>query len=258
MLVAIYQNERVEASKADKKSSEYSCPVCKTDVILKKGSIVIPHFAHRPDANCMFGVGEGIEHLTTKLKMAEVFREAGKKVEIEYIYKLRDKCMISDLSLIEDSGTTCAIEIVDSHDNMDHIKEKASFYKKLNVPCLWLPIIRKKVRTYFTGQGRYRPTAFESWLLERSYCVRFVLPSDKIIVCRARTEYIDVPATDWGGGYSYPSRAFVNLHLVTTVHLKGPPYPKPHTWYAEGTMIEGQLSYAEWKKRMEQNNSSTT
>ena len=26
-----------------------------------------------------------------------------------------------------------------------------------------------------------------------------------------------------------------------TVHIEGPHYPKPHTWYAEGTMRDGKL-----------------
>lgn len=26
-----------------------------------------------------------------------------------------------------------------------------------------------------------------------------------------------------------------------TVYLEGPHYPKPHTWYAQGTMREGKL-----------------
>ena len=26
-----------------------------------------------------------------------------------------------------------------------------------------------------------------------------------------------------------------------TVYLEGPHYPKPHTWYAEGTMKDGKL-----------------
>ena len=26
-----------------------------------------------------------------------------------------------------------------------------------------------------------------------------------------------------------------------TVYLEGPHYPKPHTWYAQGKMVEGKL-----------------
>jgi len=27
-----------------------------------------------------------------------------------------------------------------------------------------------------------------------------------------------------------------------TIALEGPHYPKPHTWYAEGTMVDGELT----------------
>lgn len=33
----------------------------------------------------------------------------------------------------------------------------------------------------------------------------------------------------------------VNIPSNGTVYLEGPHYPKPHTWYAQGTMKEGRL-----------------
>ena len=32
-----------------------------------------------------------------------------------------------------------------------------------------------------------------------------------------------------------------NIPANGTVYLEGPHYPKPHTWYAQGTMQDGKL-----------------
>lgn len=32
-----------------------------------------------------------------------------------------------------------------------------------------------------------------------------------------------------------------NIPPNGTVYLEGPHYPKPHTWYAEGRMVDGRL-----------------
>lgn len=36
-------------------------------------------------------------------------------------------------------------------------------------------------------------------------------------------------------------RIFINIPANGTVDLEGPHYPKPHTWYATGTMKDGRL-----------------
>lgn len=42
---------RVIADEADKQN-KYVCPICKEPVVLKQGSIVIPHYAHKVASNC--------------------------------------------------------------------------------------------------------------------------------------------------------------------------------------------------------------
>ncbi len=37
----------------------------------------------------------------------------------------------------------------------------------------------------------------------------------------------------------------VELPTDGIVWLEGPHYPKPHTWYAKGTMVEGRIINAE-------------
>ena len=35
-----------------KKGQDFSCPICDGEVILRRGDIRVPHFAHKPDTGC--------------------------------------------------------------------------------------------------------------------------------------------------------------------------------------------------------------
>ena len=45
------------------KGGAFSCPLCDTEVVLKRGDVRRPHFAHKPDTGCS---GEGIRHKVAK------------------------------------------------------------------------------------------------------------------------------------------------------------------------------------------------
>lgn len=45
------------------KGTEYRCPQCHDIVILKKGEVKRPHFAHKPTSEC---TGESVEHIVAK------------------------------------------------------------------------------------------------------------------------------------------------------------------------------------------------
>ncbi len=69
MLIAETKNgERILAQDCHKEQSDLRCPQCQKAVILKKGALKIPHFAHRHLADCQsFSEGETAEHLQNKL-----------------------------------------------------------------------------------------------------------------------------------------------------------------------------------------------
>ena len=85
MLVA-HQKEGgpVEAFSAEK-GNAFVCPGCKESVILKKGHVVVHHFAHYPDSRCAFGTGETFAHLKAKSDMAISLRNRGWRTEVEYV-----------------------------------------------------------------------------------------------------------------------------------------------------------------------------
>jgi competence protein CoiA len=230
VLVALSTSVRIEARDADL-AMACVCPECRDRVVLKKGLIKIPHFAHQPDASCYFGVNEGVDHLRTKTNIAEALRKKRIAVELEYPIKHGRKKMVSDL-FVQEEGKDYAMEIVDTHDNLDHITEKSEFYKSVGLDCLWFPIVRKKQCSSFIkwkkGKLVYRPTAFEKWLLKRYMNIHFVVPPNRIVTCASSRHLLYVEETEWyedgelrgAGGYYRTSKAFVELKKVRDILIE--------------------------------------
>ena len=63
MLSACNQYSDVLATEVQQEDGPFYCPACRERVIVKKGWVKAPHFAHLPDADCSsIGEGESDEH----------------------------------------------------------------------------------------------------------------------------------------------------------------------------------------------------
>jgi competence CoiA-like predicted nuclease len=70
MLSACNRHGEVQAAEVEPQDGPFFCCACRGPVILKQGHIKIPHFAHPPDAHCIYtSVGESEEHQRTKLEI---------------------------------------------------------------------------------------------------------------------------------------------------------------------------------------------
>ena len=59
-----YTSDKLPVSpQVAKKGQDFLCPICESEVILKRGEIRCPHFAHKPDTECS---GEGVRHKVAK------------------------------------------------------------------------------------------------------------------------------------------------------------------------------------------------
>src|SRR5215831_20691725 len=83
MLVASCAGQRVEAAQSFERTAPYNCPGCSQTVILKRGQIKVPHFAHKPPTQCDYAVGETLAHLAAKQWMVDGLRERGYSAELE-------------------------------------------------------------------------------------------------------------------------------------------------------------------------------
>lgn len=125
---------RVYAEVASKEE-QHRCPMCDGEVTLKKGQIVRPHFAHKPQDQCEWG-GESADHLEMKHWFLQALFCAPwvKSVEPE----VRIQNMRADVLVESHSGRKIAIECQVSDLPAERVKEKTQLYAREGIECLYV------------------------------------------------------------------------------------------------------------------------
>ena len=135
MLIAINKNGKrfnaLDLLDTDTKQ-KYICPACQSDLILKKGKIKCPHFAHRSLNEChSWSENESSQHLSLKIQFYKWFGLT-EKVALEYY--LPDLKQTPDL-LVNDK---IAIEIQCSTLSLERLIERTENYRKHGFYVIWL------------------------------------------------------------------------------------------------------------------------
>lgn len=74
MILALNARRQLVTAQNAARQELYYCPGCHAPVVLKRGQVVLAHFAHQPHAHCTtFSEGETAEHLTGKRQLADWF-----------------------------------------------------------------------------------------------------------------------------------------------------------------------------------------
>lgn len=137
-----------------KKGQDFSCPICESEVVLKRGKIRIPHFAHKPDIACS---GEGVCHKVAKQMIYLMYLRTVRSVMMSVTTFRRCPncsqgalfcqtpqyndvaCEVGvgrhrvDVALLRDGKPVSGIEVRDTHP-VDDAKWDA--FKKLGFPCI--------------------------------------------------------------------------------------------------------------------------
>ena len=138
------------------KGQDFSCPICDDEVVLRRGDIRQPHFAHKPDTGCS---GEGVRHkiakqmiylmyrrsIYTPMGNVAVFRKCpncsryGSYSQMVKGYGADVKCEVDvgrhrvDVALFRNGKSAYGIEVRDMHP-VDDAKWDA--FRKLSFPCI--------------------------------------------------------------------------------------------------------------------------
>lgn len=120
--------------RVDKK---YFCPICKNEVIIKKGSVRVPHFAHKSLTDCdIFGNDMTEWHRAWqkrfKLKYREIVLEWKEEISPFNLFKKGDKHR-ADI-LYKDY----VIEFQNSPISSDEFDMRNIFYKGLGYKVVWI------------------------------------------------------------------------------------------------------------------------
>ena len=236
MLIAVLDGCQTEASSANK-GQTYTCPKCNEVVVLKKGRIVVDHFAHKPSANCVYAAGETHEHMSGKLAIRDSFRSRGIDAEIERPVLSVDGDRRADILISSPTSKQrfIAIELQHQPIDLDQIEHRTLAYIAAGVPVLWIPILRKGfLDEAIMGEGdddgdsyikRYATPPWLRWLAEY-VGERSLWFYDAENRCFWRGQLspcqIYVPPSDWydadgneqsSGGYWKQSRRWMRLDL---------------------------------------------
>jgi competence protein CoiA len=163
------------ASSATSKNEEFFCPACKQKVILKKGSIKIPHFAHY--YQCPLNIeGETLEHLLGKLGLQQAFSQANFKNKLEvYLKKLHQR---PDLLVLIGPKQFLAVEFQCAFLDLKLFEKRTASYLKNGLKCWW--ILGKK---YFPGKKLSQKTAkFLRWNENLGFYLTYYFVKQKCFV----------------------------------------------------------------------------
>src|SRR5690625_1730586 len=114
----------------------FYCPICQHKVIIKSGSMMIPHFAHHVKSKCdLEKSGEGEYHYKGKLLIYEWLKSQQKDVKLEaYIHKIKHR---HDL-LLTVKNKQIAIEFQCATIDPRIIFQRNKGYRQANIIPIWI------------------------------------------------------------------------------------------------------------------------
>ena len=153
---ALTNNKLPVSPQVAEKGKVYSCPVCDSEVFLKRGEIRTPHFAHKPDTGCS---GEGVVHkvvkqmiycmyrrtIDTPMASIGIFRKCPNCSQYAVFIQFRSgydddiKCEVDvsgyrvDIAIYRNGKPTYGIEVRDTHP-VDDAKWDA--FAEIQFPCI--------------------------------------------------------------------------------------------------------------------------
>lgn len=113
---------------------QYRCPACHGAVLIKNGSQMPAHFAHRHNA-CVASEPESAEHLRGKLLLAEIGRAAGWEAEFEvYVPAIKQRIDV----LLRRGPARLALEFQCSPLAAPKLRARTQGYRQEDIPVRWI------------------------------------------------------------------------------------------------------------------------
>lgn len=229
MLVAHCNGMKVEASTSER-GAIYTCPKCARELTLKKGAIVVAHFAHKPPTNCTWAAGETQAHLAAKMVIRDAFRARGYQADFEVEVLSVGGDRRADVLIRHPNGKSVAVEVQHQPILYDAIERRTLAYMAADLPMLWVGILTKEMReksvSYDDGMKieKYTIRPWEKWANALAFGELWYIDPFEGTVWKGdfKNHIIDVPSSSWystggeehsAGGYSRTSKRWKTLYL---------------------------------------------
>jgi competence protein CoiA len=157
MLTAIRLSDstKVLARVSERPEAPFICPLCRREVILRKGKIKVHHFAHKPPVLCSLGAGETEAHHRAKLAIYDALKKEPHVTDVELEKNLGGS--IADV-YARIAGVQVAVEIQRSALTVNEIVSRSEKYHRLHIAVLWIGLASPALESQ-----RYTPRAWEKW-----------------------------------------------------------------------------------------------
>ncbi|MCU7556430.1 competence protein CoiA [Macrococcus capreoli] len=135
MLTALNQYQQlIEAKHA--KPGRYICPICHQPVVLKKGKVKMPHFAHQSIKDCFVHTykKETAAHLEGKYALYDLFDPKSCYME----YYLHEIEQISDCYYAQTNGPPIAFELQMTPIPAAHVAARTQGYASIGIDVIWI------------------------------------------------------------------------------------------------------------------------
>jgi len=213
------QAGKVLATDADK-GSVHLCPECRGPVVLKRGRLVIAHFAHAKGAGCAFGTGESIRHHQMKASIGHHFADYAPEYEAVVVPGRR-----ADVTFLG-GGRRYVVECQESPMSIEEWEQRTADYSRYGMHVLWvwdLWRLAGKGKTIaglcsVRGIGEQRVAAEVRHCHSRSYGRVYVLDTTgDLRACHLEAGYTRMvdSGPSWDGG-AYTPRTLKYLNFQPT------------------------------------------
>ncbi len=245
MLTAVRQSDvvKVIARKCERDEAPFQCPSCQREVTLRKGSINVHHFAHKPPVTCSRGQGESEQHLQVKLAIFDALSQEGNVTELEVE---RDfEISVADVFACI-SGTPVAIEIQRSTLSANEINARTRNYHRLGIAVLWIALPSPDLAT-----SKYSPSAWEKWCHATYFGRVYYWEQGQVLrVIHFDPYVIEVPHSSWyadgseqsAGGYDKRSKRWRKPNFGTSALISASFQRSSRQAWAGGTVVVPECS----------------
>ncbi len=150
------------APTTEKSRGPFTCPECCRPLVLKKGTVIIHHFAHLPPVNCAYGTGETLEHMRAKLAIYQSLSGSPRvqKLDVEKAITKYGVTVRPDVRCLIDGKYFVGIEFQKSSLDPREIERRTTLYHRLKIHVLW---VVPWPSTLCDGE-RYQPRETERYL----------------------------------------------------------------------------------------------
>jgi hypothetical protein len=228
MLIAEDPNgRRVEAARNLPPAAGYRCPMCLSNVILKRGQKIAAHFAHTPDSNCPASEAESWRHLLAKQVLVEEFTAFGWEARAEITHREAGRRVDVGVEVPDRGGVVkhIAVEVQDSAIQVDTMKQRVAIDRRLGYHATaWLFTSHRAAALLMAGEdAEVRVPDEMLWVANRyGQGVQIIDPSHRAItIATLSSVHRDGDSREWYTpegeltGVSYSGRTLRKTKYVT-------------------------------------------